>query len=216
MAMSQLDSTQCIRTAFSDADGALKVLPASGAVLDVEVSAADGDSILATGSSDGTASGTLRVIKVSSGGVVSVDGSAVTQPVSAATLPLPTGAATLAKQPALGTAGTASADVITVQGVASMTALITRPIGYSGTHISTSTTTTSKSGAGLLHSITINTLGVGNTATVYDNTAGSGTVIAVINTAVSLGTLYYDVAFATGLTVVTASGTPADITVSYL
>lgn len=37
------------------------------------------------------------------------------------TVSLPTGAATAAKQPALGTAGSASADVITVQGVASMT-----------------------------------------------------------------------------------------------
>lgn len=54
-----------------------------------------------------------------------VDGSAVTQPISAATLPLPTGAATAAKQPALGTAGTASTDVITVQGIASMVALKT-------------------------------------------------------------------------------------------
>jgi hypothetical protein len=36
---------------------------------------------------------------------------------------LPTGAATAAKQPSLGTAGTASADVITVQGVTSMTPL---------------------------------------------------------------------------------------------
>lgn len=36
---------------------------------------------------------------------------------------LPTGAATAAKQPALGTAGAASADVITVQGAASMTPL---------------------------------------------------------------------------------------------
>jgi hypothetical protein len=48
-----------------------------------------------------------------------------TQPVSAAALPLPTGAATLAKQPALGTAGSAAADVITVQGIAAMTALKT-------------------------------------------------------------------------------------------
>jgi hypothetical protein len=39
------------------------------------------------------------------------------------TVSLPTGAATAAKQPALGTAGTASADVITVQGIASMTPL---------------------------------------------------------------------------------------------
>lgn len=44
-------------------------------------------------------------------------------PVSASSLPLPSGAATSAKQPALGTAGTASSDVLTVQGIASMTAL---------------------------------------------------------------------------------------------
>lgn len=50
-----------------------------------------------------------------------VDGSAVTQPVSAASLPLPSGAATAAKQPALGTAGSSSTDVITVQGIASGT-----------------------------------------------------------------------------------------------
>lgn len=67
-------------------------------------------------------------------GRVPVDGSGVTQPVSAASLPLPTGAATAAKQPALGTAGTPSADVLTVQGVASMTAFkvdgsaVTQPV----------------------------------------------------------------------------------------
>lgn len=55
-------------------------------------------------------------------------------PISAASLPLPTGASTAAKQPALGTAGTASADVISVQGIASMTALkvdgsaVTQPV----------------------------------------------------------------------------------------
>jgi hypothetical protein len=83
---------------------------------------------------------------------VKVDGSAVTQPVSgtvtanagsgtfaisASALPLPSGAATSAKQPALGTAGTASSDVITVQGIASMTALkvdgsgVTQPVSGS-------------------------------------------------------------------------------------
>ena len=50
------------------------------------------------------------------------------------TVSLPTGAATAAKQPALGTAGTASADVITVQGISGMTALkvdgsaVTQPV----------------------------------------------------------------------------------------
>lgn len=54
-------------------------------------------------------------------GTVAVTGTffQATQPISAASLPLPTGAATSAKQPALGTAGTASTDVITVQGIAS-------------------------------------------------------------------------------------------------
>lgn len=57
-----------------------------------------------------------------------------TQPISAAALPLPAGAATAAKQPALGVAGTPSTDVLTVQGAASMTALkvdgsgVTQPV----------------------------------------------------------------------------------------
>ena len=50
------------------------------------------------------------------------------------TVSLPTGASTAAKQPALGTAGTASADVISIQGIASMTAVkvdgsaVTQPV----------------------------------------------------------------------------------------
>lgn len=44
-------------------------------------------------------------------------------PASIASLPLPAGAATAAKQPALGTAGSPSTDVITVQGAATGTAL---------------------------------------------------------------------------------------------
>jgi hypothetical protein len=47
----------------------------------------------------------------------------------AESLPLPTGASTAAKQPALGTAGTASADVITVQGITSMTPLLVNASG---------------------------------------------------------------------------------------
>jgi hypothetical protein len=78
----------------------------------------------------GTAStDVLTVQGIAAMTALKVDGSGVTQPVSAASLPLPTGAATAAKQPALGTAGAASADVITVQGVASMTALATTPAG---------------------------------------------------------------------------------------
>jgi hypothetical protein len=56
-----------------------------------------------------------------------VDPSGVTSPVSAAALPLPTGASTVAKQPALGVAGTPSADVITIQGATSMMKLLVTP-----------------------------------------------------------------------------------------
>lgn len=58
---------------------------------------------------------------------IASDQSAV--PISAASLPLPAGAATSAKQPALGVAGTASTDVITVQGIAAMTPLLVNGSG---------------------------------------------------------------------------------------
>lgn len=64
---------------------------------------------------------------------------------------LPTGASTAAKQPALGTAGTASTDVLTVQGIASMTALkvdgsgVTQPV--SGTVAVTNAGITTIAGA---------------------------------------------------------------------
>jgi hypothetical protein len=67
-------------------------------------------------------------------GSVSVSNLPATQPVSAAALPLPTGAALSAKQAQPGTAGTASADVLSVQGIASMTPMkvdgsaVTQPV----------------------------------------------------------------------------------------
>ena len=57
--------------------------------------------------------------------------------ITASSLPLPTGAATAAKQPAPGIAGTPSSDVLTVQGAVSMTALkvdgsaVTQPVSGS-------------------------------------------------------------------------------------
>jgi hypothetical protein len=73
-----------------------------------------------------------------------------TQPVSAASLPLPAGAATSAKQAAPGAAGTPSADVLTVQGATSMTPVkvdgsaVTQPVsgtvgGYAATPSATFT-----------------------------------------------------------------------------
>lgn len=100
-----------------------------------------------------------------------VDGSAVTQPVSAAALPLPTGASTAAKQPALGTAGTASADVITVQGIASMTAL---KVDGSGVTQPVSGTVTANAGTNLNTSALA--LEAGHIATVDTSTAAISAV----------------------------------------
>ena len=65
--------------------------------------------------------------------------------------------------------------------------------------------------------VVINTKGsASNTFTIYDNTSGSGTVIAAIDTVNGVsGHFEYNVAFSTGLTVVDATGTSADITVIY-
>lgn len=71
-------------------------------------------------------------------------------------------------------------------------------------YISTATTTSLKTGEGVLGSITVGETAAG-AITVYDNTAGSGTVIAVLKASVGEQTFNFDVAFATGLTIVTAS-----------
>ena len=121
-------------------------------------------------------------------------------------LPLPTGAATEATIAGLLTNAQLRASAINVTQTAA-----------SFSHISTNATTTAKSGAGVLKRIVLNTKGTtGNTATIYDNTTGSGTVIGVIDTFVGdTGVYEYGLAFATGLTVVTAGGTAADLTIIY-
>ena len=81
----------------------------------------------ALGTAGSASADVITVQGIASMTALKVDGSAVTQPVSAAALPLPSGASTSAKQPALGTAGSASTDVITIQGIASMTKLLVTP-----------------------------------------------------------------------------------------
>lgn len=97
---------------------------------------ADGAAITRVSGGNGTAATALRVTLASdSTGVLAATQSGTWNVTNiSGTISLPTGAATAAKQPALGTAGTASSDVITVQGIASMTALkvdgsaVTQPV----------------------------------------------------------------------------------------
>lgn len=85
-------------------------------------------------------------------------------------------------------------------------------------HISTNASTNAiKSGAGILHKVCVNTKGASaNVATVYDSLTATGTVIAVIDTTTAnVACMNFDLAFATGLSVLTATGTAADLTVTY-
>lgn len=83
---------------------------------------------------------------------------------------------------------------------------------FTYTNITTQTTTTIKSGAGYLDSLTINTPVASGVWTIYDNTAGSGTKIGTITlpgTLLSSGpiTVFFHAKFVTGLTVVTSGAT---------
>ena len=137
-------------------------------------------------------------------------------------LPLPTGAATestlsalSAKFSALGQATMAAS--VPVVLASNHSDIVTKKSASSYAHLNSTGTTTIKSGAGILRRVVINTKGsASNTFTIYDNTSGSGTVIAAIDTVNGVsGHFEYNVAFSTGLTVVNATGTSADITVIY-
>jgi hypothetical protein len=118
-------------------DGSGATQPVSASALPLPSGAATAAKQPALGTAGTPAADVVTVQGVASMTALKVDGSAVTQPISATALPLPSGAATAAKQPAIGTAGTPAADVVTVQGAASMTALkvdgsaVTQPISAS-------------------------------------------------------------------------------------
>lgn len=94
--------------------------------------------------------------------------------------------------------------------------------GASYSHIAAGqATTTVKSGAGTLYSITFNSAATAtNVTTIFDSVTGSGTVIAIpaATTATVPTTLNFGpvgVAFATGLTILTATANGSDMTVVY-
>ena len=115
-------------------------------------------------------------------------------PVSLSSSPLPTGAAT----------------------ESTLAALNNKFNTNSFSNINTNTTSTVKSGAGVLKRIVVNKVGaLSNTCTIYDNTTATGTIIGTIDPVHTQMVFEYDLAFSIGLTIVTANGTAADITVIY-
>ncbi len=104
--------------------------PVSGSLTVTQTTAANLNAIVTQGTAGASAwkvDGSSVTQPIS--GSVTINGSVpvtgtffqATQPVSAASLPLPTNASIASKQPAIGTAGSSSVDVLTVQGIASMT-----------------------------------------------------------------------------------------------
>lgn len=94
----------------------------------------------------------------------------------------------------------------------------TQAVSYQKTNITTATTTTVKSGAGIFHGLMINKAVAAGTITIYDNTAASGTIIGTITFgAALLGDppipAFYDVNVSTGITIVTSAA--FDITAMY-
>lgn len=81
--------------------------------------------------------------------------------------------------------------------------------GYNYTNIATATTTTVKSGAGILKRLLVNKPLATGVIAIYDNTAASGTKIGTITHAAALLqgelSIEYDIRFTTGLTIVTSA-----------
>lgn len=102
-----------------------------------------------------------------------------TQPVSVSTLPLPSGASTAAKQPSLGTAGSPSTDVITMQGITNGTpfhVVVDKPTtAFTETAVSvgTSSTTLLSANSSRTYLQIIND----STSTVYVSISGGGTAV---------------------------------------
>jgi hypothetical protein len=150
------------------------VTPTPGSVQDTNLTKVAGTAVTTgTGTSD---AGTQRIAVSSDSQIAATQSGTWNLNNISGTVSLPTGAATAAKQPALGTAGTASADVLTVQGIASMTALkvdgssSTQPV--SGT-VSTKTALTA-------NSPTFATVGVTSAQAVASNASRKGLIL--INT----------------------------------
>lgn len=157
----------------------------------------------------GTASTDVITIQgIASMTAVKVDGSAVTQPisgtvtanagtgtfaVSAASLPLPSGAATSAKQPALGTAGTPSTDVLTVQGAASMTAIkvdgsaVTQPVSGTFWQATQPISGTITANIGTSGSLALDATLTGGTAKAINRGGAKGTTTAADITSTASG-----------------------------
>lgn len=93
-------------------------------------------------------------------------------------------------------------------------------VGWTSKNITGTATNVVKTGAGVLHTLVINTPIATSVITIYDGVDTGGTKIATITIPATLLTegpygAAYDVAFSVGLTIVTATAA-SDITASFI
>jgi hypothetical protein len=89
--------------------------------------------------------------------------------------------------------------------------------GTSSVNISTATSTQIKTGAGTFYGLSVNTPEAGATATIYDGTDNTGKLLGTypLTAAGPLNAPANGLPFSVGLFVVTAGGSPANVTVLY-
>ncbi len=158
---------------------------------------------------------------------IKTDGSAVTQPVSMSSLP--PGISTAALQTS-GNVSLSSIDSKLTTALSLLTSIDSKvtQLTYSFRQITGNATTVIKSGSGVLRGIILGNSSTLGTVIIYDNNAGSGTVICSLQLGSPVdgvggikGTPIPNflgptqVAFSTGLTVVTAGSTSNSISVIY-
>lgn len=80
-------------------------------------------------------------------------------------------------------------------------------------NVTSSTTTSIKAGAGILHGFCVNTVGTTSTLVLWDSLSASGSKIGSWTTT-AVGCYYFDAQFNVGLTAVTG-GTAGDLTFAY-
>lgn len=115
------------------ANNANKVIVDGNGGLDINLLDLNGNAVLTGNGTTGTGSQRVTIASDNTAFTVNAAESGTWNITNiSGTISLPTGAATSAKQPALGTAGAASADVISIQGIASMTPVKADLLGNAG------------------------------------------------------------------------------------
>ena len=105
-------------------------------------------------------------------------------------------------------------DRLRTSSLASDIGAVKTNFAFSYKNITTNDNTTVKSGAGILHTLVIGTIGTTSSVIVYDSTTAAGTIIGTFSTVLQ-NTLVLDVNFTTGLTVAPSGGAAANLTFSY-